>query len=210
MIIIYFLVNYFIFNILNKKNPRNYKFIEISDQVFGINHFSSIIIMRKILFFVAALIFLAQLYAQNLDSGLVVHYPFENNLDDTVGGRNGNSINGIVSYVPGVSGMALQMPNITTPLNDNHRIEITPWSGISNNSSFTVSSWINIAGELSNLSEIITYQDGSFTHGFRLFYNPTTPSNMVVNIIATGSISAILNNSCLNLAVCESYCFFFE
>ncbi len=128
--------------------------------------------MPKVVFIVVvSVLFFTQLYAQNIDSGLVVHYPFENHLEDTVSDLDGNSINGTVSYVPGVSGMALQMPNIITPANDNHRIEVTPWQP--GDSSFTVSGWIHIEeseiGVAIRTAPLLTYQDGGFrfSHGFQ-------------------------------------------
>ncbi len=152
--------------------------------------------MCRIIFFVVVIVFTTQLYAQNLDSGLVVHYPFENNLDDTVGGLDGNSINGTVSYVSGISGMALQMPNTITPVNDNHRVEVTPWQP--GDSSFTVSGWIYVGeSELypfltSPRGPLITYQEGDFTHGFSLGVSVTGgEGSMGVGLRATGSISGV-------------------
>ena len=68
--------------------------------------------------------------------GLVAHYSFEGNAEDSSGNENHGVANGGVTYATGVSGQAAQFDGI-----DDY-IAINPQSDVSQVGDFTVSSWV--------------------------------------------------------------------
>ena len=91
--------------------------------------------MKKVvlLFFVLGIAISAN---ASLTDGLVAHYEFENNLEDSANDYDGTGYGG-ASYTTGVSGNCLELDGI-----DDY-VEISGYSGISGSASRTVSLWVN-------------------------------------------------------------------
>ena len=74
--------------------------------------------------------------------GLIAHYAFENNLDDSVGGSTGTGF-GAISYEAGVDGQALNLDN--NPAGDGfYKNEYAQLRTLTLGSEFTISHWVRL------------------------------------------------------------------
>ncbi|MFK5894256.1 MAG: RHS repeat-associated core domain-containing protein [Pseudomonadota bacterium] len=85
-------------------------------------------------------IFISQSLFAGITDGLVAHYEFEGNADDSSGNGNNGTENGGVTYTTGVIGQAASFDGVDGYIDVPHDNSLSPQK-------FTLSSWVNVAAD---------------------------------------------------------------
>jgi hypothetical protein len=110
-----------------------------------------------------------QLYAadNDLNAGLVAHYPLDGNANDASGNGNNGTLNGSLSFVPGQHGSAAQFDGAST------YIEVADSPSLSITNSITLSCWIRTSGQNGANVGIINNLGSTDRDGFLVCLNPS-------------------------------------
>jgi hypothetical protein len=138
---------------------------------------SAIVIM--LLCSLMVFVFTSKVYAQDISSGLVGYWKFDEGSGNVTADSSGNGNNGILinspAWVDGIYGKALSFNGVDQYVNITENTDLNPHT-----SNWTISAWVNIA-QLTN--------NGNGNYGFVVVGKRQTASDTSLTLLAVGGSS---------------------